>query len=88
MCRPYQPINCEFHDVLEAVATERRRVPIVYATQGAASARVAARITDLGAKDGIEYMHLDDGTQVRLDDIVSVDGIARDGFADGCAWPS
>lgn len=88
MSRPYHPINCEFHDVLEAVATERRRVPIVYATEGRTPAGVDARITDLGAKDGIEYMHLDDGSRIRLDDIVSVDGIARDSFVDGCAWRS
>ncbi|MFI8718761.1 hypothetical protein ACIGHF_12885 [Stenotrophomonas sp. NPDC077464] len=80
MSRSYQPINCEFHDVLEAVATGGRRVPIVYATTGAAQAAVVARITDLGASDAVEYMHLDDGSRVRLDDIVSVDGIDQQAF--------
>jgi Rho-binding antiterminator len=80
LSRPYQPINCEFHDVLEAVATGGRRVPIVHATAGAAPAVVVARITDLGARDAVEYMHLDDGSQIRLDDIVSVDGIDQQAF--------
>jgi len=30
MTTTYRPINCEFHDVLEATATSQRRVTIVY----------------------------------------------------------
>ncbi|WP_315386488.1 hypothetical protein [uncultured Stenotrophomonas sp.] len=70
----YVPIDCEFHDVLEATATTGRRVAIVYLEESGLPQTVQARITDLQARNGEEYMLLDDGTRVRLDAIVSVDG--------------
>ncbi|MCY1460251.1 hypothetical protein D9M71_777960 [compost metagenome] len=37
---------------------------------------VQARITDLQASNGVEHMLLDDGRRIRLDAIVSVDGVS------------
>lgn len=80
MTPTYVPINCEFHDVLEATATRARRAAIVYVDASGEQATAHARILDLRSKDASEYMHLDDGQVIRLDAIVSVDGIARDAF--------
>lgn len=74
MSTHYVPINCEFHDVLEATATTRRRVSIVYRGDDGLHHSVQARITDLQASGGVEHMLLDDGNILRLDAIVSVDG--------------
>ncbi len=74
MSSTYTPINCEFHDVLEATATTRRRVAIVFIGEDGQHETVQARITDLQASNGVEHMLLDDGRRIRLDAIVSVDG--------------
>jgi len=39
------------------------------------------RIRDIYARAGIEYLLLEGGSEIRLDHIVAVDGIA---FQDGC----
>lgn len=71
----YVPIDCEFHDVLEATATTGRRVAIVYLDDAGQQQTAQARITDLQAHNGEEHMLLDDGSRIRLDAIVSVDGV-------------
>jgi len=81
MTSTYTPINCEFHDVLEATATTRRRVAIVFIGEDGQQETVQARITDLQASNGVEHMLLDDGRRIRLDAIVSVDGVSLDGKA-------
>ena len=80
MCRTYIPVDCEFHDVLEAAATLRRVVAIDH-VENEGNRRVAdARIADLFARDGAEYMRLDDGSLIRLDRIVSIDDAQRSAF--------
>ncbi|WP_372012772.1 hypothetical protein [Pseudoxanthomonas sp. 10H] len=84
MSRPYVPINCEFHDVLEATAIRRRLASFTLRDDGGAHRTLLARIADLHARDGAEYMRLDDGSEVRLDRIAAVDGIEAARFADAC----
>lgn len=79
MTSSYVPIDCEFHDVLEATATTGRRVAIVHAGEAGAQQTVQARITDLQARSGEEHMVLDDGSRIRLDAIISVDGVLMPG---------
>ncbi len=87
MSTAYVPINCEFHDVLEATAVRRRPAILSLHAPGGQPATVHARIADLYAHDGMEYMRLDDGSVIRLDHIVSVDGVTQASFAAACALP-
>ena len=80
MTRTYVPIDCEFHDVLEAAATLRRIVAIDHLDDEGNRRVVDARIADLFARDGAEYMRLDDGSLIRLDRIVSIDDAQRSAF--------
>ena len=80
MSRHYIPIDCEFHDVLEATATRRQVATVHYLDEEGQPRAVDARIADLYAKDGIEYMQLDDGRVIRQDRIVSIDGAQRSAF--------
>lgn len=73
--RPYQPISCDFHDHLEATATRRTTARIVYLDADGHAREVDASIEDLGSRDGEEYMRLRSGVSIRLDRIVSVDGV-------------
>jgi len=79
---PYQPISCEFHDVLESLATRSRRAPVVYLGEDGAQREVSAVITDLFGRDGVEFMALDNGETIRLDRLVTVDGVRLADFQD------
>ena len=70
----YQPIDCNYYDVLEALATRKRYVRIQFKTELQEFISVDSIITDLYTKQGYEYMLLANGTEVRLDRLISVDG--------------
>lgn len=73
--RAYQPIACDFHDQLEAFATTRKRVRLALKSDPPNPASQAVgRIADLyttGSKE--EFLRLEDGTEIRLDRILSID---------------
>jgi Rho-binding antiterminator len=69
----YTPINCEFHDVLEALATLRKQARIHTRDEAGAEHAIDATITDIFARDGVEYIALNTGQTVRLDHIVAID---------------
>ncbi|MEM1095941.1 MAG: hypothetical protein AAGJ10_15190 [Bacteroidota bacterium] len=79
----YVPIDCGFYDVLEANAVRRRTIEIVY-TDADSEQRVTDRIVDLQAREHGEFMILASGQEIRLDQLVTVDGIERPGIA-SCA---
>lgn len=77
----YTPISCSYYDRLEALATTRTRSRIVYTSineeaDTPTEHEVSAIITDLFSKDKAEYMVLDSGETIRLDQIVSINGVA------------
>lgn len=72
----YQPINCEFHDVLESVAVRRTAVPIHYRDDEGVAAHLHSRIVDVFASGGAEYLQLASGELIRLDQLIAVDGAA------------
>lgn len=80
MSEPYQPINCEFHDLLEHHAVRRTDSKVVYRDDAGARCEVTDTIADLGAEAGVEYMTLSGGLRIRLDRIESVNGVALAGF--------
>ncbi len=79
--KSYQPINCNFYDILEATAVKRRTVPIIIIEDNIQK-KIESKIIDLYAKDSIEYMVMENDKTIRLDQIVSVDGVILEGF--GC----
>ena len=70
---PYVPISCSFYDYLEEAATLKKNAAIVYSQQGELI-EIEARIKTLFIKDKVEYMELDNGQSVRLDQLVSFNG--------------
>ncbi|NGZ87940.1 hypothetical protein [Duganella aceris] len=75
---PYVPISCEFHDRLEDLATLRRPAAVRYVDQGVVLQREAI-IKDVFARGGVEYLALDSGELLRLDQLIEVDGSRLDG---------
>lgn len=71
----YKPVDCGFYDRLEAAAVLRKTVEIEFLKDDS-SVTSEAVIKDLRAVNGAEFLILTDGTEIRLDRIVSVDGIS------------
>ncbi|HEY5802620.1 MAG TPA: hypothetical protein VIT90_02855 [Lysobacter sp.] len=72
---PYHPINCEFHDRLEDLATLRKRARIGFRDERGAEQHRDAVITDVFARNGEEFLVMSTGETLRLDRLVDVDGV-------------
>ena len=69
----YQPISCEFHDVLEANATLRKAVQIRFRDDDGGEQERLAIVKDVFAREGSEFVALSTGETVRLDRLIGVD---------------
>ncbi|WOD41403.1 OsmC family protein [Nodosilinea sp. E11] len=70
----YRVVSCSFHDELEALATRRRPCTIHYRTEAGAEVTVEGQIVDVFTRGRAEFLRLKDGTEIRLDCLISVDG--------------
>lgn len=75
MSEKYIPISCSFYDRLEAWAIQCQHVEIQYRDVSGVESTVITLINDLQAKEGVEYAMLDNGLQIRLDQLIQVNGI-------------
>lgn len=71
----YVPISCDFHDQLEALATLRRECQLTYRNSADQLVEVRDRIVDVYAAHKADFLRLKDGTEIRLDHLVAVNGI-------------
>lgn len=72
----YHPISCDFHDVLESLATSRALARVrFHAEEGTLHERIAS-VQDVFSRAGEEYLVISTGETVRLDRLVDVDGTA------------
>jgi Rho-binding antiterminator len=70
----YQPVNCEFHDVIEACATLRKPIAILIENTAGSHRTIRAIISDVFARDGVEYLKTHCEELIRLDELLAVDG--------------
>lgn len=87
MQTPYSPIDCEFHDLLEDLATLRQRTSVRFRDESGASHLCEAAIVDVFARGGAEYATLSTGETLRLDQLIEVGGkhLAHHGEGVACA---
>ncbi|MEM9928454.1 MAG: hypothetical protein AAF840_01420 [Bacteroidota bacterium] len=71
----YAPIDCNFYDNFEAAIVTLRVVDLVYLDPFGAQVTEATKLRDLKTKLTEEFVQLAEGTWLRLDRIVSVDGV-------------
>ncbi len=72
----YQPIDCNYYDELVLFSMRKQVVEIVYHSLKGNDDNeytIHARITDLFTKSKEEFMQLDNGQQIRLDQIIRVE---------------
>lgn len=70
----YVPVSCDFQDELEAAATLQLQCLIVYHNAEGEIVERQDRIVDIYAANKADYLKLTDGTEIRLDQLVSVNG--------------
>ena len=76
----YTPIDCEFHDLLEMHATNRKVVRIVFRdAEGAEEVRIT-NIVDVFSREGAEHLATSSGELIRLDWLVEVAGVCLADF--------
>lgn len=70
----YQPIDCDYYDRLEAWATMHTVCLLVFRDEQGVEQTVSGRIEDLYALNKVEYLRMDNGLLIRLDQLLSVNG--------------
>jgi Rho-binding antiterminator len=70
----YKPVNCDFYDELEALATFKRDCEIIFRADNDAKSIIRGKILDLYTREQVEYMKLDNDLEIRLDQIIEIDG--------------
>lgn len=75
----YEPIDCNFYDILEATAVKKTVAEIVFSTEGG-NQIIKSRILNLFTKEKEEFMVLENDLTIRLDQIISVNGEVLKGF--------
>ena len=70
----YIPIDCGFHDEIESLITLRQECWIIYHNAAGEVVERHDRIIDVYTADKAEYLKLTDNTEIRLDQLVSVNG--------------
>jgi len=73
--QPYKTIDCSLHDRLESAATLRQLVRIIYRGTDGNQQETEDRLVDVFAKNGEEFLKTTNGDLIRLDMLVSVDGV-------------
>jgi Rho-binding antiterminator len=68
----YCLVDCDFHDQLEALATLRQTCHITYRDVSGAIAEVQEQIVDIYAANKADFLKLKDGTEIRLDHLISI----------------
>lgn len=72
--QPYKPISCDFYDELEAYATQQKIVGVEFETPDGHMRHCEVRIVNLETRNKEEFVLLDNGLELRLDVIHSVNG--------------
>lgn len=75
MNQTYEPIDCSFHDLLLAKATLKEYCKIQYFTDIHEFITLNSMIKDVFTKNKEEFMQLNTDEIIRLDSIVSINGI-------------
>jgi len=77
----YQPISCNFYDELELLAIRKKECEIIYRDGTGTPQSTTTRIVDFKIEEKVEYMILENGAKIRLDYLISVDGIKLEGYS-------
>ena len=78
----YQPVACDFYDVLEAAATRKQQVYLQYFNDLRQLCQESTTIRTFITRDHAEYAQLASGAEVRLDYIIRLDDTPAPAYAE------
>ncbi|MCF8245184.1 MAG: Rho-binding antiterminator [Saprospiraceae bacterium] len=70
----YLPISCDFHSELELFALRQQPIEITFQQLDGSETTICEAIKDLCTRNGEEFLLLPNGSEIRLDQLVSVGG--------------
>ena len=76
----YHPISCDYYDELTLLAMRRTKCPVIYKNTEGVEVTNETVIKDIFTRNSEEFILLLDGSEIRLDHIVSVNGIQLEGY--------
>ncbi len=75
--KKYKPISCDFYDELELLAMRKTPCQILFRKDAQGELQtIQGTINDLYTRNKEEFLLLSDSTEIRLDQLVSVNGKA------------
>ncbi len=77
--KEYKPISCDYYDRLEIIAMRKTVADVKYRDDSGSTKSVSSRIDNLETRNKVEYLILEGGKELRLDDLISVNGKVLDG---------
>jgi len=81
----YQPIDCNYYDYIEHFAVLKKPIAIEFYDEQFNPSSVDAIIRTTLVSHGEESIILDTGQQIRMDKIISLDGIKKPSDSAGCS---
>ena len=79
----YKPVNCGFYDHFEAAITLRKKVQIEAIDEQGQKIHLTTKPIDLLLENREEFLILENKQKIRLDHIVSFDGVVNPGTSCG-----
>jgi Rho-binding antiterminator len=76
MEKPYIPIDCNFYDRIEAAIVLKKIVQLEYSDLDGKPLVVETKLKDTLVRKGEEFVILPSGEKIRMDRIISLDGVA------------
>ena len=73
--KKYIPIDCGFYDRIEAAIVQRKTVQLEYRNTEGHNALAETKLQDTQTREGEEFLILPSGERIRMDHILSLDGV-------------
>ena len=70
----YQPISCDYYDELEIVAMRQTIAEIIFKNEAGEEKTISTKIKTLQTRNSEEFLILENGDEIRLDRLVSMNG--------------
>lgn len=76
----YKPIDCGYHDHIEAAASRRELVNLHFITASGEQIATSGIIENIETSGGEEFLQLSSGEEIRLDRIVKLNDLTFPGY--------
>ncbi len=78
--QPYKPTSRDFYEELEVLVMQKKQCRIAYQAPNGAVNTLNDRVYRLYKREDEEYLVLEKGLEIRLDYIISIDGMQLSHF--------